>query len=305
MQVGRCRTSFITAHLGRRRCYPFGFRVGSAESDAVRRRLRISTVARVVLGSGTMRPRSSVDSCLRRRGRAAASGLVCVALLAGCPSAAPPPVAVPPPPPPECDDPYDPACGLPPPAVADGDGDTLPDADDRCPAEPEDLDGFHDHDGCPDPDNDEDGFLDEADGCPTAAETVNDFEDDDGCPDQRPVPRRLVLEETVQFEFDTAIIRGVSYPVLDDVARMLREHPEYRRVSIVGHADYQGDAEANLRLSQRRAERVRDALIRKGVEPGRLTATAVGESDPLVDGQRVIDNRVNRRVEFVVEELAP
>ncbi len=226
------------------------------------------------------------------------SGWACVALLAGCPSAAPPPIAAPVPPPPV-------AVPAPPPSPLDSDGDTLPDADDRCPTEPEDLDGFHDHDGCPDPDNDEDGFLDEADGCPNAAETVNGFEDDDGCPDQRPVPRRLVLEETVQFEFDTAIIRGVSYPVLDDVARMLREHPEYRRVSIVGHADYQGDAEANLRLSQRRAERVRDALVRLGVEPARLTVSAVGEADPLVDGQRILDNRINRRVEFVVEELAP
>jgi outer membrane protein OmpA-like peptidoglycan-associated protein len=119
------------------------------------------------------------------------------------------------------------------------------------------------------------------------------------------VPQRVVLEETVQLEFDTAIIRGISYPVLDNVARMLRDHPEYRRINLVGHADYQGDADANLRLSQRRAERVRDALIDRGVEPGRLTVSAVGEADPLVDGQRVIDNRVNRRVEFVVEEIAP
>ncbi|NMC72498.1 MAG: OmpA family protein [Myxococcales bacterium] len=231
---------------------------------------------------------------------------VAVALLAGCPSAAPRPVAVPPPVPPrECDDPFDPACGRSPPPPADADGDTLPDAEDRCPAAAEGLDGFHDHDGCPEPDNDEDGFLDERDGCPTAAETVNDFEDDDGCPDQRPVPRRVVLEETVQFEFDTAIIRGASYPVLDDVARMLREHPEYRRVNIVGHADYQGDAEANLRLSRRRAERVRDALVRRGVDPARLTVSAVGEADPLVEGQRVVDNRINRRVEFVIEEMAP
>ncbi|MBN1774251.1 MAG: OmpA family protein [Deltaproteobacteria bacterium] len=253
-----------------------------------------------------MSPGLPVVSRLRRRAPAAFSTWAFV-LLAGCPSAAPRPVvASAPPPPSECDDPFDPACGLsPPPVPADADGDTLSDAEDRCPTEAEDFDGFHDHDGCPDPDNDEDGFLDEVDACPTAAETVNDFEDDDGCPDQRPVPQRLVLEETVQFEFDTAIIRGVSYPVLDDVARMLREHPEYRRVNLVGHADYQGDVEANLRLSQRRAERVRDALIRKGIEPGRLTVSAAGEADPLVDGQRLIDNRLNRRVEFVIEEIAP
>lgn len=228
-----------------------------------------------------------------------------VLFLLGCPRAASPPVVVPAPAPRECDDPFDTACSVPPPAPADADGDTFPDDADRCPADAEDHDGFHDHEGCPEPDNDEDGFLDEADGCPAAGETVNDFEDDDGCPDERPVPRRVVLEETVQFEFDTAIVRGASYPVLDDVARLLRDHPEYRRVSIVGHADYQGDAEANLRLSQRRAERVRDELIRRGVDPARLVVSAVGESDPLVEGRRVLDNRINRRVEFVIEEIAP
>lgn len=225
--------------------------------------------------------------------------------LAGCPARTPVPAgtfARVPVAEPDC--PGGPGCPEPVPSP-DGDGDTLPDDGDRCPAAAEDPDGFYDHDGCPDPDNDEDGFLDEADGCPTAAETANDFEDDDGCPDQRPAPQRLVLEETVQFEFDTAIIRGVSYPVLDDVARLMEEHPEYRRLSIVGHADYQGDPEANLRLSQRRAERVREALVGRGVDPGRLVVAAAGETDPLVDGQRVIDNRANRRVEFVVEEFAP
>jgi len=247
-------------------------------------------------------------ACPARRARtriAETIGSVVVgALLVGCSSAAPPPVAVPPPEPRPCGDPSDPACGRSPPP-ADADGDTLPGGEDRCPAAAEDFDGFDDHDGCPEPDNDEDGFLDESDGCPAAAETVNQFEDDDGCPDPGPVPRRVVLEETVQFEFNTAIIRGASYPVLDDVARMLRDHPEYRRVNIVGHADYQGDVEANLRLSQRRAERVREALIRRGVDPARLTVSAVGEADPLVEGRRVVDNRANRRVEFVIEEMVP
>jgi outer membrane protein OmpA-like peptidoglycan-associated protein len=48
----------------------------------------------------------------------------------------------------------------------------------------EDLDGFEDEDGCPEPDNDADGIPDAADRCPDAAETVNGWKDDDGCPDE-------------------------------------------------------------------------------------------------------------------------
>jgi outer membrane protein OmpA-like peptidoglycan-associated protein len=68
----------------------------------------------------------------------------------------------------------------------DNDKDGIPDITDRCPNQPEDRDGFEDADGCPDPDNDQDGIPDAADKCPDAPETINDFEDDDGCPDKAP-----------------------------------------------------------------------------------------------------------------------
>ena len=65
----------------------------------------------------------------------------------------------------------------------DNDGDGIPDALDRCPNEPEDRDGFADDDGCPDPDNDGDGIADAQDRCPNEPEDRDGFEDDDGCPD--------------------------------------------------------------------------------------------------------------------------
>jgi outer membrane protein OmpA-like peptidoglycan-associated protein len=66
---------------------------------------------------------------------------------------------------------------------ADADGDGLDDADDRCPAEAEDRDGFEDADGCPDLDDDGDGVPDSADRCRLEAEDRDGFEDADGCPD--------------------------------------------------------------------------------------------------------------------------
>ena len=72
----------------------------------------------------------------------------------------------------------------------DNDGDGILDGDDQCPNQAEDFDNFQDEDGCPDPDNDGDGILDAADRCPNQAETFNDFQDDDGCPDEAPVSDR-------------------------------------------------------------------------------------------------------------------
>ncbi|MFT6399408.1 MAG: MYXO-CTERM domain-containing protein, partial [Bradymonadia bacterium] len=68
----------------------------------------------------------------------------------------------------------------------DRDDDGIVDADDSCPAQPEDVDGFEDDDGCPDVDNDEDedGVPDARDECPLVPEDSDQFEDEDGCPDE-------------------------------------------------------------------------------------------------------------------------
>jgi outer membrane protein OmpA-like peptidoglycan-associated protein len=65
----------------------------------------------------------------------------------------------------------------------DDDRDGVKNPDDRCPKDPEDIDGFEDSDGCPDPDNDKDGIPDVNDKCPNKAEDMDGFEDSDGCPD--------------------------------------------------------------------------------------------------------------------------
>lgn len=65
----------------------------------------------------------------------------------------------------------------------DRDDDGIRNKDDRCPDDPEDLDGFDDADGCPDPDNDRDGIKDKRDDCPDEKEDMDGFEDGDGCPD--------------------------------------------------------------------------------------------------------------------------
>ncbi|NQT24399.1 OmpA family protein [candidate division KSB1 bacterium] len=65
----------------------------------------------------------------------------------------------------------------------DSDADGVLNRYDGCPKDPEDMDGFEDEDGCPDPDNDGDGIPDMHDKAPNAAEDVDGFEDADGVPD--------------------------------------------------------------------------------------------------------------------------
>ncbi len=68
-------------------------------------------------------------------------------------------------------------------SFSDKDNDGIKNKDDQCPDQAEDIDNFHDNDGCPDADNDMDGLLDGGDKCPLEAEDRDGYQDEDGCPD--------------------------------------------------------------------------------------------------------------------------
>src|SRR5262245_36553328 len=78
----------------------------------------------------------------------------------------------------------------------------------------------------------------------------------------------LVLNQAIFFEFDKDQIAPVSFPILDEVSRVLRAHPELMRVRIEGHTDNKGTPSYNLSLSQRRAQAVQQYLYKKGVQEG-------------------------------------
>lgn len=185
----------------------------------------------------------------------------------------------------------------------DNDKDGIVDAKDKCPNEPEDKDGFEDEDGCPDDDNDKDGVPDAKDLCPDEPETVNNYADHDGCPDAeqiRVMGDKIVLDDRVHFRTNSHIIRGVSYPLLERLSRLVVEHPEYTHIAIEGHADARGDEKFNKDLSQKRAESVLEFMVEHGVERDRLSAQGFGSERPLVDAKSEHAYLLNRRVEFVV-----
>jgi outer membrane protein OmpA-like peptidoglycan-associated protein len=180
--------------------------------------------------------------------------------------------------------------------VKDSDNDSLPDDLDRCPLQSEDIDGYQDDDGCPDLDNDLDGIPDESDKCPTQPETFNGVEDEDGCPDAKEIGKQFVLRG-INFESGRADLTPDSHTVLDQVIASMSAYPE-ARIEIRGHTDSQGPANFNLELSQRRAEAVRQYLIKGGIDPSRVTAVGVGEEEPMASNQTPDGRALNRRIEF-------
>ncbi|SDE10911.1 Outer membrane protein OmpA [Myxococcus virescens] len=193
----------------------------------------------------------------------------------------------------------------PPPPPVDTDGDGIMDPDDRCPNAPEDKDGFQDEDGCPDPDNDRDGIPDAEDKCPNEPETINGFQDEDGCPDKGKVKvlvegERIVILEKVYFATGKDVILARSFPLLKQVAAVLRANPQVELVRIEGHTDDQGNDAKNLDLSQRRANNVRAFLVKEGIAEGRMEAVGYGETKPVDTNKTAKGRENNRRVGFTI-----
>ena len=162
----------------------------------------------------------------------------------------------------------------------DNDGDGIPDADDRCRGRAEDFDGWEDLDGCPDPDDDGDGLLDADDRCPRSPEVLDGNRDEDGCPDDVFAilgDDHIVLLEPIAFGVGDTAFAGTA--ALKDVASILLAHPDITLLQIEGHASHGDDADS-LSLSERRAVAVMRWLAEAGVDPGRLEAVGRGNAEP-------------------------
>jgi outer membrane protein OmpA-like peptidoglycan-associated protein len=180
----------------------------------------------------------------------------------------------------------------------DSDHDGIINGKDRCPDQAEDYDGFEDDDGCPEADNDHDGVLDDDDECPDQAGPRNN----DGCPTRGTVVwrhGRLVIFGKVHFETGSARIQKRSKELLDQIAYMVKEHPEVGRIRIEGYTDNVGPPDMNLKLSRERADSVRVALVERGVAHDRLRTEGYGESHPVAPNRTRAGRAKNRRVEFV------
>ncbi|MEC9364185.1 MAG: OmpA family protein [Pseudomonadota bacterium] len=176
-------------------------------------------------------------------------------------------------------------CGL------DSDRDGVLDGLDECPATP--AGSTVDARGCTldlGSDADNDGVPNDADRCPDTPAGAQ--VDAIGC-----VIAQTMVLRGVNFENDSAVLADESRDILDGVADSLKSQPNVR-VEIGGHTDSMGNDTYNDSLSQQRAESVRQYLISRGVEAGRMEAMGYGEFKPIASNETAEGRAENRRVEF-------
>lgn len=186
---------------------------------------------------------------------------------------------------------------------ADRDGDGVIDSDDDCP----DTYGSVSNYGCPtviEPDSDGDGIANSVDNCPYDYGTLSN----NGCPAEQ-IPQSVstyqnILDRATQnllFSTGSSNIEYSSFAALDDLASLLTANPSFR-LRIAGHTDNVGANSANMDLSRRRAEAVRDYLLNKDVSFGNMIVEYYGGNEPIADNSSPEGRKKNRRVDFELIE---
>ena len=190
----------------------------------------------------------------------------------------------------------------------DSDGDGVEDTNDSCP----NIAGKTTLNGCPDADND--GVRDADDKCPEEVGTAENL----GCPIPEPiiepiveakpiVPSEVVLKtlndyaQTILFDYIKSLFKQETFAVLQAITSILVDYPEANFV-IEGHTDNLGSDITNNRLSNNRANAVRDYLISDGIDPARLTAIGYGEKRPKFSNATKGGRDQNRRVEVKLKK---
>jgi outer membrane protein OmpA-like peptidoglycan-associated protein len=96
------------------------------------------------------------------------------------------------------------------------------------------------------------------------------------------------------FDYNSSTLKPGAYTEIARVANVLNKYPQ-TRIQVAGHTDSKGSEEYNLRLSQSRADAVKNALAQRGVDPMRIETIGFGESSPISSS-----DAMNRRVEIII-----
>jgi outer membrane protein OmpA-like peptidoglycan-associated protein len=128
-------------------------------------------------------------------------------------------------------------------------------------------------------------------------------------PKADPPPKRVVVKkdrievnQVIEFEPSSWKVTEDSQTILDEIAKVMNDHPEVKKVRIEGHTDNQGDAAHNLSLSHKRANNIMHYLVAHGVDANRLDAKGFGDTKPIADNATDEGRAQNRRVVFVIVE---
>lgn len=159
----------------------------------------------------------------------------------------------------------------------DEDGDGVFDRRDRCPGTPANT-PVH-HNGCP---------LKEY---PTSTAMME--------PEEAAEPVRVELD--VKFDFDKSVVKEDSQADIKSLADFMKQYPQ-TTTTVEGHTDSVGSDAYNQGLSERRANAVREVLVKQhGIDASRVSSVGYGESRPVADNATDAGRAINRRVEAEVE----
>jgi len=173
----------------------------------------------------------------------------------------------------------------------DADGDGVPDSKDKCPDTPKKA--KVDKNGCP-IDSDGDGIFDGIDKCPTEKGIAAS----NGCPFKESEVEWLKIKvKSIFFDTSMSDITDESKDRMKELVELMLDNPDYN-VNVFGFADPRGDAQANLELSNRRAQAAVQYLTSKGIAANRITSEALGEEHSNKENLTAEELQNSRRVDF-------
>ncbi|MEC5167033.1 OOP family OmpA-OmpF porin [Flavobacterium sp. PL11] len=178
----------------------------------------------------------------------------------------------------------------------DTDGDGVADKDDKCPT----VAGPKENAGCPWPDTDGDGVYDKDDECPTVAGPASNK----GCPEvtTEALENIKIQARAIYFNSGKSTFKSADVPLrLDAMTSILKNYPN-AKFSVEGHTDSDGSDALNQKLSEDRANVVKDALIERGIKASNLNAVGFGESKPVETNKTAAGKAKNRRTEVILQK---
>ena len=176
----------------------------------------------------------------------------------------------------------------------DTDGDGVVDKNDKCPT----AAGPAANGGCAWPDTDGDSILDKDDKCPNVAGVASEG----GCPEIISNEAQMGMNSFAQailFKLESASFESGVTNELDGMLAIMNEYPQ-AEFAIKGFTDNSGSVSGNLKLSNSRANAVKDYLIANGIPAARLTAVGFGQDSPIASNKTRAGRVQNRRVEVKV-----
>jgi outer membrane protein OmpA-like peptidoglycan-associated protein len=118
-------------------------------------------------------------------------------------------------------------------------------------------------------------------------------------PPPAPKVERTIILDDVLFDFDKSTIKPEAAQIVDRLVVFMNENKN-TRAALSGYTDNVGTEAYNLKLSERRWMSVKDYVVKKGIDGGRVSGQGFGEAKPIADNKTAEGRAKNRRVEIKV-----